>query len=84
MYYCVFCNKKVPRSRTQRMQAENAQDGPNTSCIPQPKGIRRAPSYARDVAAEERGEMYRQQHGEIHHIFSRGGGGGGGCISLTA
>jgi len=56
------------------MQSENAnkaQGGTNTSCIPQPEGLRRTPPHASDVAAAERGEMYRQQHGEIHLIFSR-------------
>ena len=67
-------NGKVPWSRAQRMQSENAnktQDGPNTSCISQPEGLRRTPFNASDVTAAERGQMRRQQHGEIHHIFSR-------------
>ena len=36
------------------------------------EGLRRAPFNASDVtAAAEKGGMHRQQHGEIHHIFSR-------------
>ena len=56
------------------MQSETAyktQDGPNTSCIPQPEGLRRTPFNVSDVTAAERGEMRRQQHGEIYNIFSR-------------
>ena len=65
-------NRKVPRSRAQRMQqtANKSQDGQNTSCISQPEGLRRAPFNASDVAAAERGELHREQHGEIHHTFT--------------
>ena len=55
----------------QQEMANNSQDGPNASCIPQPEGLRRAPFNASDVTAAERGGMHRDQHGEIHHIFSR-------------
>ena len=64
----------VPRSGAQRVQCETAnktQNDPNTCCISQPEGLRRAPFNASDVAAAERSEMHRQQHGKVHHIFNR-------------
>ena len=54
----------------QKEIANKPQDGPNTSCIPQPQGLRCAPFNASDVAAAERGGMHREKHGEIHRIFS--------------
>ena len=53
------------------MQSENAnksEDEPNTCRVSQPEGLQRTPFNASDVAPAERGEMYRQQHGKVHHI----------------
>ena len=54
----------------QGQTANKPQDGQNTGCISQPEGLRRAPFNASDVAAAERSELHREQHGEIHHTFT--------------
>jgi len=54
----------------QQETANKSQDGQNTGCISQPEGLRCAPFNASDVAAAERGELYREQHGEIYHTFT--------------
>ena len=45
------------------------QDVQNTSCIPQPEWLRRAPFNASDVTDKKEVKMYPKQHGEICDIL---------------